>query len=61
MLPEDVRPHKPVPPPSPCICPHCGHAHGAYDQQASLLLDHLTIATDALRAAKHLVEEEVLP
>jgi hypothetical protein len=44
-----------------CVCPNCGHVHGGYDQQASTLLDCLTIATDALREARRLVETEVLP
>ena len=45
----------------PCICPHCGHLHGGYEQQASVLLDCLVIATVALSEARRLVEEEVLP
>jgi hypothetical protein len=48
-------------PDRPCICPHCGHSHGGYDPQASTLLDCLTLAMDALRAAKRLIEEEILP
>jgi hypothetical protein len=43
------------------ICPHCGHSHGRYDQQASTVLDCLTLATEALSEAKRLVEAEVLP
>jgi hypothetical protein len=51
----------PDPPAQPCICPHCGHSHGGYDQQASLVLDCLTVATEALSEAKRLLETEVLP
>ena len=45
----------------PCICPHCGHRHGGYDQQASLLLDCLLIAKEALEDAQAVLEREVLP
>ena len=58
--PTQARPQDPWPP-RPCICPHCGHSHRGYDQQASILLDCLTLATDALHEAKRLIEEEVLP
>lgn len=51
----------PWPPERPCICPQCGHRHGAYTQQASTVLDCLTLATEALSEAKRLVEDEVLP
>jgi hypothetical protein len=65
MIPPD-GPHKQAPssPPAPtgttCICPHCGHRHG-YDSHASTVLDCLQVATEALTAAKRLVEAEVLP
>jgi hypothetical protein len=45
----------------PCVCPHCGHRHNAYDQQASTVLDCLDVATGALHEARRLIEEEVLP
>jgi hypothetical protein len=66
MIPEDFT-HK-QPPASPpattgttCICPHYGHVHSGYAQQASTLLDCLQAAQEALREAKRLVETEVLP
>jgi hypothetical protein len=65
VIPPDdptLQPQNPPPwAPRPCICPHCGHSHGAYTQQASTLLDCLTLASDALSEAKRLIEEEVLP
>jgi hypothetical protein len=59
--PESQPAPPPGPPDRPCICPHCGHRHGAYDQQASTVLDCLDVATGALNEAKRLIEEEVLP
>jgi hypothetical protein len=47
--------------PLPCVCPHCGHVHAAFDEQASAALDCLTIATDALRDLRLILEAEVLP
>jgi hypothetical protein len=62
MIPDHLPESQNVPAAEPrCICPLCGHVHGGYDQPASTLLDCLAIATDALREAKRLVEEEVLP
>ena len=51
----------PRPDPPDCVCPTCGHRHHGYDAQASTLLDCLDLASTALREAKRLVEEEVLP
>ena len=59
--PESQNIPPPCPPERCCVCPHCGHRHRGYDQQASTLLDCLAIATDALRTARRLVEEKVLP
>ena len=62
MIPDNRPESQSVPTPEPCcICPHCGHVHGGYDQQASTLLDCLTVATEAIAEAKRLVETEVLP
>jgi hypothetical protein len=59
--PEDYKPLDPRPTTAPCICPHCGHQHAAYDARASDVLTCLTVATEALHEAKRLVESEVLP
>jgi hypothetical protein len=66
MCPTCGQPVRPVhaprsTPPTRCVCPHCGHLHGPYTQTASDLLDLLTLAQEALRDAKTVVEEEVLP
>ena len=74
---DDDREQAPRPPgrDHPCICPHCGHSHGGYGQQASTVLDcllatrealstastALSTASEVLQALTSAIEEEVLP
>ena len=50
----------PARPDRPLFCPHCGHRHGGYEQQASDVLDWLVSAIRPLSEARRLVEAEVL-
>jgi hypothetical protein len=58
---EDAAGPPATPPPGAvCVCPCCGHQHGGYEPTASVLIDALTLILETARAAKAIVEGEVM-